>query len=152
MMTNENDELLAALEARGCEVEHADGAVFVSLPGEDGEFVFDRYGDTLYLGATFMTPEEIAESAYAARLDRFLLELQDRNLGCHFSYDKGGYLSVGAELNPAQQTADDLLQHMEQIAYVIEACISLCDRVLETGEVPSDQEVDAALGVSQKLH
>jgi len=151
-MMMSNDELLTGLEALGCGVERAEGSVFVSLPGEEGEFVYDRFGETLYLGATFMTPDELDDSEFVHRLDRFLLELQDRNLGCHFSYDKNGYLSLGAEMDASRQTADDLLQRMDQIAWVVESCIAMCDRILETGELPLDREVDEALGVSQKLH
>lgn len=151
-MTKTKDELLDGLQALGCTIEHADGAIFVSLPGEEGQFVYDRFGGVLYLGATLMAPEEFAESEYVGKLDRFLLELQDRNLGCHFSYDKAGYLSVGAELNPDRQTADDLLQRMEQIAYVIDACIPMCDQVLDSGEIPDDGEVDEAFGLRERLH
>ena len=45
-----------------------------------------------------------------------------------------------------------VLQAMEQIAYVIESCIPMCDRVLDSGEIPDDSEVDQAFGLRERLH
>jgi len=59
----EDDELFDGLTALGCSVNHAEGAIFVVLPDEFAEFVFDRQGDWLYLGTTFLTPEELEASA-----------------------------------------------------------------------------------------
>ncbi len=151
-MAKTNDDLLERLTSLGCGVETTEGTTLVSLPDDYAEFVFERLGGWLYLGTTFMAPEEFADSEHANTLDRFLLELQDRNLGCHFSYDRAGFLSIGTELYPGQQVADELLQIMEQIAFVIEVCLPLCDLVLENGELPSDEEIDSAFGVSVKLH
>lgn len=147
-----DDTLLNGLTSLGCEVRDADGYVFIALPDEQDEFVFERMGEWLYLGTTFMTPEELEDAEHVATLDRFLLELQHRNLGCHFSYDGSGYLTLGAELYPEQQHAQEVLHVMEQITFVIDACLSLCDAVLESGRLPPDREVDKAFGLLEKLH
>ena len=151
-MTGDKDELLEGLAALGCGIKQEDGAVFVSLPDEFAEFVLDRQGEWFHLGTTFLTPEEFADSEFTGRLDRFLLELQDRSLGCHFSYDRNGFLMVGTELHRQQAEAGDVLHAMEQIAYVLEACLPYCDQVLETGQIPMDAEMDQAFGTNAKLH
>ena len=152
-MPTENDELLQGLSALGCGVQQHEGATFVSLPDNFAEFVLDRQGEWLYLGTTFLNPEEFESSDYSGRLDRFLLELQDRSLGCHFSYDRNGYLMIGTEIHLQQQTAKGILQAMEQIAFVIEVCIHFCDRVLEGNPIPADAELDEAFGaVGGRLH
>ena len=146
------DETLEGLKKLGCKVERVDRTLLVSLPDGFAEFVFEQLGGWLYLGTTFLTPDELDESAFPERLDHFLLILQNRNLGCRFSYDVGGFLSIGTELNPDQQTPEEILENMEQIAFVIESCLPLCDHVLETAEIPSDKEVDQAFGISDSLH
>jgi len=151
-MTTQNNELLDGLETLGCSVKTADGFILVSLPDDYDEFVFEQLGEWLYLGTTLLTPDDFAASENLAALDRFLLELQHRSLGCHFSYDGSGFLTIGTELYLNQQTAEEVLQSMEQIAFVIDACLPLCDRVLATGELPADREIDGAFGVSEKLH
>ena len=151
-MDNNEDSLLNGLASLGCEVRDADGYVFITLPDEQDEFVYERMGEWLYLGTTFMTPEELEGAEHVSALDRFLLELQHRNLGCHFSYDGSGYLTLGAELYPEQQHAQEVLHVMEQISFVIDASLSLCDEVLESGSLPPDLEVDKAFGLLEKLH
>ena len=151
-MEKKDEALLNGLDALGCKVREVEGYTYVSLPDDYDEFVFERMGEWLYLGTTFMTPEELEDQEYIAALDRFLLELQHRNLGCHFSYDGSGYLTLGAELYPEQQHAQEVLHVMEQISFVIDASLSLCDEVLETGKLPSDREVDRAFGLLEKLH
>lgn len=148
----DNDDLLNGLTALGCGVKKADGTTYISLPDDFAEFILDRPGEWLYLGTTFLTPEEIDASAYAASLDRFLLELQDRNLGCHFAYSKNGFLTIGAELYQPEMSAKELLQVMDQIAFVIESCIPICDQILEDGRIPADNEIDLAFGAGEKLH
>jgi hypothetical protein len=151
-MMQENDDLLSGLIALGCEVENAEGGTLVSLPGDYDEFIFERMGEWLYIGTTLMSPDEFEGEQQVAALDRFLLTLQHRNLGCHFSYDGAGYLTIGTELYPEQQHADEVLQTMEHIAFVIDVCLPFCDRVLETGEMPDEAEVDQAFGLNEKLH
>ena len=151
-MPTQKDALLDGLISLGCGVKTDDGFTLVTLPDDYDEFVFERLGEWLYLGTTLMTPDDFAASEYVAALDRFLLELQHRSLGCHFSYDGSGFLTIGTELYLNQQTAEEVLQTMEQIAFVIDACLPLCDRVLESGELPADREIDNAFGVSEKLH
>ena len=151
-MTETTQNLLEGLVSLGCGVEQAEGSILVSLPDDYDEFVFEWMGGWLYLGTTFMTAEEISESAHESRLDRFLLELQDRNLGCQFSYDRAGYLSIGTVLYPNQQNPEDVLQAMEQISFVIDVCLPLCDQVLASGELPADTEINRAFGVSENLH
>lgn len=151
-MKNETDELLDGLSALGCGVQKNDGAVFVSLPDEFAEFVFDQQAEWLYIGTTLLTPEEFADSQFTGRLDRFLLELQDRSLGCHFSYDRNGYLMIGTEIQQSLVSPRQVLHAMDQIAFVIEACISFCDHVLETGLIPTDADMDLAFGTNARLH
>ena len=151
-MSRQNDDLLDGLKALGCGIKTSDGFTLVSLPDDYDEFVFEQLGEWLYLGTTLLTPDDFAASEHVAVLDRFLLELQHRSLGCHFSYDGSGFLTIGTELYLHQQTAEEVLQTMEQIAFVIDACLPLCDQVLETGELPADKEIDNAFGVSEKLH
>jgi len=151
-MTTEKDELLNGLIARGCSTKVIDGTTLVSLPEDDGEFIYERMGGWLYLGTTFMAPEEFETSNHVARLDRFLLELQHRNLGCRFSYDGAGFLTIGGELDPDRQQPDDVIDMLAQILFIIESCIHLCDRTLDSGEIPSDREVDEAFGVNENLH
>ena len=151
-MVQENDDLLDALNGLGCGVEKVEGGVLVSLPGDYDEFIFERMGEWLYIGTTLMSPDEFEDSGQIASLDRFMLTLQHRNLGCHFSYDGTGYLTIGAELCPEQQQADEVLHTMEQISFVIDACLPLCDQVLATGEIPDHPEVDRAFGLNEKLH
>ncbi len=151
-MPTQNDALLDGLISLGCGVKTDDGFTLVTLPDDYDEFVFERLGEWLYLGTTLMTPEDFGDSDYTALLDRFLLELQHRSLGCHFSYDGSGFLTIGTELYLNQQNPDEVLQTMEQICFVIDACLPLCDRVLESGELPTDREVDSAFGVSENLH
>ena len=147
-----HDALLDGLISLGCGVKNADGLTLVTLPDDYDEFVFERLGEWLYLGTTLMAPEDFGDSNYTAALDRFLLELQYRSLGCHFSYDAAGFLTIGTELPVNQQNPDEVLQTMEQICFVIDACLPLCDRVLDSGESPTDKEVDSAFGVSENLH
>ena len=151
-MASEKEDLLQGLTSLGCSVQDSDGAVFVALPDDFAEFVFDRQGDWLYLGTSFLTPEEFADSGFSGRLDRFLLELQDRSLGCHFSYDRNGFLMIGTEVNLGLLSAREVLHIMDQIAFVIEVCIPFCDRILQTGEVPPDADIDKAFGANAKLH
>ena len=151
-MTRHNDDLLDGLEALGCSIKSADGFTLVSLPDDYDEFVFEQLGEWLYLGTTLLTPEDFEASEYASALDRFLLELQHRSLGCHFSYDGSGFLTIGTELYLNQQSPEEVLQTMEQIAFVIDTCLPLCDQVLETGQLPDDKEIDSAFGVSENLH
>ncbi len=151
-MMQENDDLLSGLIALGCGVENAEGGTLVSLPDDYDEFIFERMGEWLYIGTTLMSPEEFEDSDNVAALDRFLLTLQHRNLGCHFSYDGAGYLTIGTELYPEQQHAGEVLQTMEHIAFVIDVCLPYCDQVLATGELPLDTEVDQAFGLHEKLH
>lgn len=151
-MKSETDELLEGLSALGCGVNRSEGAIFVSLPDDFAEFLFDHQGDLLYLGTTLLTPEEFADSEFTGRLDRFLLELQDRSLGCHFSYDRNGYLMIGCEIHRKLVSPKNVLHAMDQIAFVIEACIPYCDQVLETGMIPSDEDMDLAFGTNAKLH
>ena len=151
-MTQPTDSLFDELRALGCGVETTDGHTYVTLPDEYAEFVFDRSSGHIYLGTTFLTPEELDESEHRAALDRFLLELHDRSLGCHFSYDRSGHLTIGAELCAGQEAPQQVLQAMEQIAYVIESCIPMCDQVLDSGEIPEDSEVDEAFGLRERLH
>lgn len=151
-MTRENDELLSGLIALGCGVEKAEGGVLVSLPDDYDEFIFERMGEWLYIGTTLMSADEFEGSQQLANLDRFMLTLQHRNLGCHFSYDGAGNLTIGTELYPEQQHADEVLHTMEHISFVIDVCLPLCDQVLADGEIPGHQEVDRAFGLSEKLH
>ena len=151
-MTPENDKLLISLIDQGCATKAIEGTTLISLPEDDAEFIFERMGNWLYLGTTFMAPEDFETSDYVSGLDRFLLELQHRNLGCRFSYDSAGYLTIGGELGPEQQQPEKVLAILEQILFVIESCILMCDRVLNTGEIPSDKEVDEAFGVIENLH
>lgn len=148
----ENEKLMQGLAQRGCRIEHADGLSYVSLPDDYAEFIYQPFDFTSYLGTSFLTPEELAASHYSDVLDRFLLELQDRNLGCYFSYDSAGFLNLGLRLNPSMLAPDCVIEAMEQIAYVIDVCLPLCDRVLESGELPGDSEVDAAFGINDTLH
>lgn len=140
------------LIALGCRVEMADGGSLVSLPGDYDEFICERMGEWLYIGTTLMTPDELDASSQVASLDRFMLTLQHRNLGCHFSYDGAGYLTIGTELYPERQQADEVLHTMEHIAFVIDVCLPFCDQVLATGQLPDDDDVDRAFGLSEKLH
>jgi hypothetical protein len=151
-MTQQGDELLKQLISRGCTTKAIDGITLVSLPDDEAEFVFELIGDWLYLGTTFMGPEEFETSEYEGQLNRFLLELQHRNLGCRFSYDGAGFLTIGGELDPDHQQADDVLQMLAQILFIIESCIHLCDQVLDTGQIPGDREVDEVFGVNEHLH
>jgi hypothetical protein len=151
-MTQQNDELLTGLVELGCGVEPAEAGALVSLPGDVDEFIFERMGEWLYIGTTLMAVEEFEDSHYGASLDRFLLTLQHRNLGCHFSYDAAGYLTIGTVLYPEQQQVDAVMQAMEHICFVIDVCLPFCDLALETGEIAGDDEVDRAFGVSEKLH
>jgi hypothetical protein len=151
-MMQENDELLSGLIALGCGVEKDEGGVLVSLPGDYDEFIFERMGEWLYIGTTLMSPDEFDDSGQVASLDRFMLTLQHRNLGCHFSYDSAGNLTIGTELYPEQQQADEVLHTMEHISFVIDVCLPLCDQVLVTGAIPDHPEVDRAFGISDKLH
>jgi len=147
-----NDELLKQLISRGCTTKTIDGITLISLPEDEAEFIFELMGGWLYLGTTFMDPDEFETSEYEGQLNRFLLELQHRNLGCRFSYDGAGFLTIGGELDPEHQQADDVLQMLVQILFIIESCINLCDQVLDTGQIPSDREVDEAFGVNENLH
>ncbi len=151
-MKSQGDDLLDALLAQGCTLKNIDGFLLLSLPDDDAEFVYERMGEWLYLGTTFMAPEEFEGSDHEGRLNRFLLELQHRNLGCRFSYDSAGFLTIGGELDPDRQLPQDVLQMLEQILFIIESCIHLCDQVLDTGQLPSDREVDEAFGVNENLH
>lgn len=152
MMNSETEELLDGLSKLGCGVQKNEGAVFVSLPDEFAEFVFDHQGEWLFVGTTMLAPEEFADSQFTGRLDRFLLELQDRSLGCHFSYDRNGFLVIGTEIHKSLVSPKQVLQTMDQIAFIIEACISFCDQVLETGQIPSDADMDLAFGTNAQLH
>lgn len=151
-MTPGDDKLLDGLTALGCGVKREEGAIFVSLPDDFAEFVFDFQGESLYLGTTFMTPEEFDASSHGPVLDRFLLELHDRSLGCHFAYDRQGFLTIGSELYRCQLDARGILELMDQVAFVIEICLPICDRILETGVAPTDAEIDEAFGANKKLH
>lgn len=151
-MTQDKGDLLDGLKALGCRVEETEKSTFVALPDEYAEFVFEHMDSWIYLGTTFMAPDEVTGSEHGAALDRFLLELQDRSLGCHFSYDRAGYLTIGNELQSGELTAQDLLGAMEQIAYVIEVCLPVCDGILQTGDTPDDKEMDNAFGLHVSLH
>ena len=151
-MTGKNDELLNALISQGCTTKEMDGVTLISLPEDEAEFIFEHMGGWLYLGTTFMDPEEFETSEHEGGLNRFLLELQHRNLGCRFSYDGAGFLTIGGELDPEHQQANDVLQMLIQILFIIESCIRMCDQVLDTGQIPSDREVDEAFGVNENLH
>jgi len=151
-VTEQNTDLLQGLIGLGCHVENVDAVNLISLPDGFGDFMMDWQGAMLYIGTTLMAPEEFVDSAHEARLYRFLLELQDRSLGCHFACDRSGFLCIGSELFPEQQDAQLVFQAMEQIAYVVEVCILMCDRILENGEIPADEEVDRAFGISKNLH
>jgi hypothetical protein len=151
-MTRENDELVKQLISRGCTTKQVEGITLLTLPDDEAEFIFERMGGWIYLGTTFMEPDEFETSDYEGHLNRFLLELQHRNLGCRFSYDGSGFLTIGGELDPEHQQADDVLQMMGQILFIIESSIQLCDKVLESGQIPSDREVDEAFGVNENLH
>ena len=147
-----DDDLLTGLTSLGCSVTRVEGIDLVALPDGFGDFAMDRQGEMLYVGATFLAPDEFADSNNAGTLYRFLLELQDRSLGCHFSRDRMGFLTIGTDLFPGQQKPNDVFQAMEQIAYVTEVCIHMCDAILDTGEIPPEDEVDLAFGLSKNLH
>lgn len=151
-MKRDNDKLLDELVALGCGARQVDGAALVSLPDDDGEFIYERMGNWLYLGTTFLAADELEASAHVSRLDRFLLELQHRNLGCRFSYDQAGYITIGCDLAPEQQQAEKVMESLEHILFVIESSILLCDQVLDSGEIPDDREVDKAFGLNENLH
>jgi hypothetical protein len=151
-MKQNKDKLLDELVALGCTTREIDGATLLALPEDDGEFIYERMGNWLYLGTTFMAAEELEDSAYTSRLDRFLLELQHRNLGCRFSYDQAGFLTIGSDLGPEQQQADKVMEILEHMLFVIESSILLCDQVLDSGEMPGDREVDEAFGLNDNLH
>ena len=151
-MVDSLDKTLEGLKRLGCGVERVERTLLVSLPDDFAEFVFEPLAGWLYLGTTFLTPDELNEAVYPERLEHFLLILQHRNLGCRFSYDTAGYLSIGTELNPDQQSPEEILENMDQIAFIIESCLPLCDHVLETGEIPGDKEVDQAFGITDSLH
>jgi hypothetical protein len=151
-MKQNEDKLLDGLVALGCAAREIDGATLLSLPDDDGEFIYERMGNWLYLGTTFMAAEELEDSAYTSRLDRFLLELQHRNLGCRFSYDQAGFLTIGSDLGPEQQQAEKVMEILEHMLFVIESSILLCDQVLDSGEMPDDREVDEAFGLNDNLH
>lgn len=151
-MAQENDKLLQDLAALGCGVTRIEDGVLVSLPNDYDEFIFERMGEWLYIGTTLMSPDEFAQSSQVASLDHFILNLQHRNLGCHFSYDDSGYLTIGTELHPERQQADDVLHILEHISFVIDVCLPLCDQVLASGMIPDHDEVDRAFGLSDKLH
>jgi hypothetical protein len=151
-MTQQNEDLLTALATLGCGVQNVEAGALVSLPGDYDEFIFEHMGEWLYIGTTLMTPEEFAVSQHLASLDRFLLTLQHRNLGCHFSYDAAGYLTVGTVLYPEQQQVEAVMHTMEHICFVIDVCLPFCDLALETGSIADDEEVDKAFGISEKLH
>lgn len=151
-MSAQDKDLLQGLIGLGCRVENVDDVDLISLPDGFGDFMMDWQGGMLYVGTTLMAPDEFVDSAHEVMLYRFLLELQDRSLGCHFACDRTGFLCIGSELFPEQQDAQRVLQTMEQIAYVVEVCISMCDRILDSGEIPADDEVDRAFGISKNLH
>ena len=151
-MNPTSDPLLQSLAALGCGIKVVDHTTLITLPGDDGEFVYEQMGEWLYLGTTFMAPEEFEDSEFSAQLDRFLLQLQHRNLGCRFSYDSAGFLTIGGELGQQQQSAQEVMQMLEQILFIIDSCIHLCDKVLDSGDIPGDREVDDAFGVNEALH
>lgn len=151
-MPETQDELLDALRTRGCTVKQVETTTLISLPEDYDEFVYERLGGWLYLGTTLYAPDDIDDSEHLGRLEHFLLILQHRNLGCRFSYDSAGYLTIGAELYPEQQKIDDVLEILDQMAFVLDVCVPFCDHVLSTGEIPSDREVDEAFGLGERLH
>ena len=151
-MNQQHDELLSELKQLGCSVQNADAGALVTLPDDYDEFIFERMGEWLYIGTTLLTPDELDSSPHLARLDRFLLLLQHRNLGCHFSYDAAGYLTIGTVLYPEQQQVDSVMQTMEHICFVIDACLPLFDQTLETGDIANDDSVDRAFGIGDRLH
>ena len=151
-MKRNKDTLLDELVTLGCTTREIDGATLLTLPEDDGEFIYERMGNWLYLGTTFMAAEELEDSVHTSRLDRFLLELQHRNLGCRFSYDQAGFLTIGSDLGPEQQQAEKVMEILEHMLFVIESSILLCDQVLDSGEMPDDREVDEAFGLNDNLH
>lgn len=156
-MSEYENELLGGLESLGCRIDRTDGGIFIALD-DYAEFVFEHmtgFENTrgrIYLGSMLLTPEEIAGSEYAAALNRFLLELQDRSLGCHFSYNQEDFLTIGHEFDAERVAARDLFGVMEQISFIIEVCLPLFDRILDSGVVPDDQEMHQAFGLQAKFH
>jgi hypothetical protein len=138
------DALLEGLAALQCKVEADDRSTLVVLPDESRSFLFERIGGWVHLGSTLITAEDLAESKHALLLPLFLLSLQHRCLGCRFSLDSDGFLAIGADVYPSNQQPDSLLRIMRQVDFVGDVVLPLCERVLHSGEMPLESEIDQA--------
>jgi len=51
-----------------------------------------------------------------------------------------------------RQLANEVMQTMGHITFVIDVCLPLFDQVLATGVLPDHAKVDQAFGLGEKLH
>lgn len=147
----EPDELLQRLGDLKCRIESQDtGDFVVHLPDDSTSFLFERIGGWIHLCSTLIPANILEKSIYAIKLERFLLEIQHRCLGCHFSFDDDGYLAIGADVYPNQQNPEDIFFIMRQTDYVGNVILPLCEKILRTGILPSDMEIDEAFDEEER--
>jgi hypothetical protein len=146
----EQDGLLQGLIALGCRIERIGDSTIVFLPDQRTSFLFERIDSWIHLGSTFLRTEDLVESKHIQKLQRFLLELQHRCLGCRFSFDDDGLLAIGADVYPSHQHPEDLLLVMEQIDFVGNVVLPLCQHVLCRGKLPTATEIDEVFGITDQ--
>jgi hypothetical protein len=83
---------------------------------------------------------------HAGALNRFLLQVHDRYLGCRFGYDDVGNLHVVHDIYPEDVSAKHIEDAMKRMDYATGALRSLMHQALESSTIPGDDLVDQAFG------
>jgi hypothetical protein len=135
---------LAELEAMGFVVTRDDDGAVVCAPGSKSACAVHAPGGWLRIALAVADSEELASFANREALVRWVLEFQDRYLGCRFAFDAEGALGVVADVYPSQQNGSALAETINQVSYVAEALQPLLERALAGGRLPTDEDVDAA--------
>ena len=148
MSVIEQSKLIAELRELNCDVEPAEGGLFVRLHETASTFMVLQAGGWIQIASGIIEREEVEACARPVALYEFLLQLQGRYLGCRFALDDDSGLVIVSDIYPGTQGTTHLVNVMAQLDGVCGALSPLIRAAVRTGEVPPDSEVDAAFASS----
>ncbi len=132
------------LRQLGCNVMREDERALVTRDDVASSWVILCAQDWIQIASVVLEHDELAEEASRDVLNEFVMQIHARYLGCRFGYDDDGALVIMSDVYPEDIHATHLVNVMLQMDAVARALLPLLRTALESGELPSDREVDRA--------
>jgi hypothetical protein len=143
--------LIPSLEGPDCNIETIESGIRISFYDEQ---VFDIFeiGGWVQVGLALLAEDELDEVVYREDVDRFLLELNSRCLGCRFAFDPEGVLLIVEDIPLDQVDEHRINESLDSISFVAYVFYDLIIETGRSGIAPSDEEVDAVVTEKEADH